>query len=156
MNTHLTRAHIEQVLAALRDHPLEPIITVALATGMRRDELLALTWQDLDLELRQVRVRTSKMQRDERLIPLSESLVAVLRHHAAHQREARLHAGNAWQERDLVFCGRRGEALSPQQLVQVWYKLCEQAGLPRLRFHELRLARLRALCEDEAEDRRRQ
>ena len=152
MSNQLTRAYTEQLRAALRGHPLEPIITLALDSGMRRDELLRLTWQDLDLEQRQVRVPDSKTQRDERLVPLSESLARVLRQHAARQREARLQAGRDWQDGDLVFSNERGEALNPQQLLQGWYELCQQAGLPRLRFHELRQARWRSLISGEAED----
>ena len=50
MHKHLTEEQARKLREALRGHPLEAIITLALVTGMRRDELLRLKWQDLDLE----------------------------------------------------------------------------------------------------------
>lgn len=145
MKNHLTPAQADLLLTALRGHPFEAIITLALATGMRRDELLHVRWQDLDLEHRKVRVLNSKTQHGERVLPFSESLSSVLTQHAVRQEEARLQAGPAWQNHDLVFPDPVGGALAPESLLQGWYDLLEQAQLPRFRFHELRVARWRAL-----------
>src|SRR6266567_4413184 len=99
MKNHLTEEQADQLREALRGHQLEAIITLALVTGLRRDELLGLQWQDLDLERRELRVLNSKTKSSHRIIHL------------------------------------------PQE----FYSILEQAGLPRLRFHDLRQARWRAL-----------
>jgi integrase len=69
----------------------------------------------------------------------------VLKQHRICQMEARLEAGTTWQNLDLVFPDRAGGVLGPDQLVKGLYEILDQAGLPPLRFHELREARWRAL-----------
>ena len=147
METHLTEEQIKRLLAALRGHPLEAIITLALVTGVRRDELLSLKWQDLDLEKREVRVLNSKTKRGSRLLHVPQEVIKILKQHQLRQMQARLAAGPVWQNLDLVFPDRTGGLLGPDQLVQGFYGLLAQAGLPPLRFHELRAARGRVLRE---------
>ncbi len=108
MKKHLTEEQARKLLEALPGHPLEAIIMLALVTGLRRDELLGLKWQGLDLEKREVRVRNTKTQSSDRMIHLPTGVTEVLEQHRIRQME-------------------------------------EQAELPPLRFHELRLARWRAL-----------
>src|SRR5260370_41491595 len=108
-----------KVLAAVRGHRLEAIITLALVTGMRRDELLQLKWQDLDLQKREVRVRSTKTQRGERIIPLAPRVSRILTQHAERQAEVRLAAGPAWAHDDLVFHGNVGGRLRPDDLMHV-------------------------------------
>jgi Phage integrase family len=146
MKNDLTEEQARKLLAAVRGHPLEAIITLALVTGMRRDELLHLKWRDLDLQKREVRVRNTKTQHGERIIPLSPRVSRMLTQHATRQLESRLAAGPAWQHDDLVFPYQVGKQLRPEDLLQGWYALLEQAGLPPLLFHDLRLARWRKLA----------
>lgn len=145
MKNHLTEEQARKLLEALPGHPLEAIIMLALVTGMRRDELLGLKWQDLDLEKREVRVRNTKTQSSDRMIHLPTGVTEVLEQHRIRQMEAQLEAGPAWQNLDLVFPDRSGGVLGSDQLVKGFYEILDQAGLPPLRFHELREARCRAL-----------
>src|SRR5581483_7235512 len=50
----------------------------------------------------------------------------------------RLRAGESWMERDLVFCRPNGDFIKAATLRYQFWKLLEQAGLPRIRFHDLR------------------
>ncbi len=145
MSKHLTEEQARKLLEALRGHPLEAIIMVALITGMRRDELLCLKWQDLDLEKREVRVQNTKTKSSDRMIHLPKGVTEVLEQHRIRQMEARWEAGTAWQNLDLVFPDRTGGVLGPDQLVKGFYEILDQAELPPLRFHDLREARWRAL-----------
>jgi integrase len=145
MKNHLTEEQARKLLEALPGHPLEAIIMVALVTGIRRDELLHLKWQDLDLEKREVRVRNTKTQSSDRMIHVPTGVTEVLKQHRIRQTEAQLEAGTAWQNLDLVFPDSSGGVLGPDQLVKGFYKILEQAELPPLRFHDLREARWRAL-----------
>jgi integrase len=147
MKTHLTKEQVDQLLEALRGHPLEAIITLALVTGMRRDELLRLKWQEIDLEKGEVRVLNTKTKSGSRLNHVPQWVTEMLKQHRMRQMQARLAAGPVWQNLDLVFPDRAGGFLGPDQLLQGLYAILAQAALPPLRFHELRVARWQALRE---------
>ncbi len=138
-----TMSFTEEQAKKLRDHlkghHLEAILTLALVTGMRRDELLALKWQDVDLEKHNLRVQNTKTKGSD-TISLPEDIAEMLRQHALHQKEARLSAGLAWANLDLVFTDGRGEPLLPHQLLKEFREILEQAELPRISFHDLRAA----------------
>ncbi len=97
MKNHLTDEQTDQLLEALRGHDLEAIITLALVTGMRRDELLELQWQDVDLEKRELRVRNTKTKSSQRMIHLTQGVAEALRQHQMRQMDARWEAGTASQ-----------------------------------------------------------
>jgi integrase len=99
----LAPGEITAVLEALRGHTLFPIASLALATGMRRGELLSLEWSDIDLERAVLRVERSleetraglrvkppKSKRGRRNISLPAESVSMLREHRNQQRELRL------------------------------------------------------------------
>src|SRR5712691_485736 len=73
--------HIRKLRETLQGHPLEVILTLALVTGMRRDELLHLQWQDIDLEKGELRVLNSKTQSGRQLIRVSQELTEMLKQH---------------------------------------------------------------------------
>jgi integrase len=62
----------------------------------------------------------------------------VLKRHHVSQLEARLQAGASWRERDLVFCRSDGDFMKAPTLRYQFFRLLEKAGLPRMRFHDLR------------------
>jgi integrase len=109
---------IKAVLDKLRGRPLYMIATLALATGMRRGELLALRWQDVDLDAGKLRVQRSleqtkagglqfkspKTKHGRRTITIPSSIVAELRAHLKDQQERRLALGAGRPPADaLVF-----------------------------------------------------
>jgi integrase len=134
-----TEEQAEKLRNYLKGHHLEAIITLALVTGMRRDELLSLKWQDVDLEKRNLRVQNTKTKgRDAISIP--EDIVKMLQQHSFRQKDAQLLAGLTWVDRDLVFTNERGEPLRPHQLLKEFHEILERAELPRISFHDLRAA----------------
>ena len=68
MENHLTQEQARMLLEAIRGDRLEAIITLALSTGLRRDELLGLQWQAVDLEQRELLILNTKMQSGSRKI----------------------------------------------------------------------------------------
>jgi integrase len=62
----------------------------------------------------------------------------ALREHQLRQSAERLAAGAAWQEHGLVFATRIGTPLDARNVVRHYHALLAKAGLPRLRFHDLR------------------
>lgn len=69
---------------------------------------------------------------------LPHFVVDALKAHRVHQNEMRLHAGDTWQDQDLVFCNRHGGFLHPDGLLRKFHTLLSEAGLPSMRLHDLR------------------
>jgi integrase len=146
----LTPEQITTVLDALLGHSLHPIVSLALATGMRRGELLALEWGDIDLDRAVLRVERSleetkaglrvkppKTKRGRRNIGLAADAVTMLREHRKAQIELRLALGQGGQP-VLVFSTIEGGHLSPNGLSRSWRQTCRVRKLPRVPFHALR------------------
>ena len=148
----LTPEQAQHLLEAAREHKLETLLTLALATGMRRGELLGLRWQDIDFEAGCLHVRRSvgrigkfgliesepKTQRSRRKIMLPAFVVAALKHHQQQQRAMRQEASSEWQDKDIVFCGKNGKYFDLTSLDYHFKRLLKSAGLPNIRFHDLR------------------
>lgn len=156
----LSVEQVQQLVAVTRDHRLEALFLLALATGMRRGELLGLKWQDINfqtdmLQIRRILTRVPtkvkkpqgaayveaepKTEKGRRSILLPPFVVEALKQHRARQLEARLKAGAAWQEHDYVFCTSVGTHLHPTRDVLNQLKvLLAKAELPDIRFHDLR------------------
>jgi excisionase family DNA binding protein len=102
---------------------LKPIILAALNTGMRKNEILTLKWNDVDLKERTILLTMTKNGKN-RKIPINELLSAVLEH---LKRETR---------NEYVFPGPKGQRLSTVQ--RAFAGACQRAGISGLRFHDLR------------------
>ncbi len=115
---------------------LRPLITVAIHTGMRRGELLNLTWDDVDLVGSSVFVRRSKSGEGRR-IPMSPTVRRMLSALSQARRE-RMHSSVIRQSEAerRVFTAPRGGFL--RNLNRVWYRAIKRAGLEGLHFHDLR------------------
>jgi integrase len=79
-----------------------------------------------------------KTKAGRRKIVLSRVVVEALKGHQVRQGEARAKMGNRWQERELVFCNRYGSFFNPDHVWYLFKKLLKEAGLPDVRFHDLR------------------
>lgn len=148
----LTKEQAQKLLETAEGHRLEGLLTLALATGMRRGELLGLKWQDIDFDERSLQIRRTvtriagfglvesepKTSKSRRKVMLPQFVVDVLIQHRVHQGEDRLKAGAAWQENDIVFSNPRGGLIEPAHLLPRFQRLLREAGLPHIRFHDLR------------------
>ncbi len=72
------------------------------------------------------------------MIALPFFLAGMLEQHCDRQQEARVKAGDAWHDCDLVFSNGHGGYVSPMYLLQLFDKALAEAGLPHMRFHDLR------------------
>ena len=80
-----------------------------------------------------------KTDRSRRQVALTALAVSSLRAHRANQAEQRLQVGPAWTDNDLVFASEIGTPLDARNVVQrSFHPLLKKAGLPRIRFHDLR------------------
>jgi integrase len=148
----LTVKEARALLAAAAGTRFEVLFILALKTGMRRGELLALHWEDVDLDKGVLQVRgtlrrtreglkigTPKTAASRRKVVLSPSSVAALRRHRARQQQERQAAGDLWQDFGLVFPNTLGRPMEPRCLLSDVYRpLLRRAGLPAITFHTLR------------------
>lgn len=126
-------------LQAANGERLEALYILAVHTGMRQGELLALRWDDVDLNNGVLRVRGTKTARSRRTVKLSETALEALRSHLTRQLGEIDRAEQLWQENGLVFATEIGTSLNRHNLTQRTFKpLLERAGLPQIRFHDLR------------------
>lgn len=149
--TVLTPEQARTFLETARNDRLEALYRVALSLGLRRGEALGLRWEDIDFEQRTLRVSFAlqalkekltlvepKTMTSRRTIPLPFALVSALRAHYARQLQERLLAGDRWQEHGLVFPTSIGTPMHAGNLVRSFHALLKRAGLPSIRFHDLR------------------
>jgi integrase len=148
----LSSAQVQTLLEALRGKSFYPIVAVALGTGLRRSELLALRWRDIDLEGGTLRVeqaleqtkrgglvfRQPKTRHGRRTVTLASPTVAILREHYRVQLEQRLFFGLGKPPDDaLVFTSWDGSPYLPSTLTLQWRRAMKEAGL-KMTLHSLR------------------
>ena len=152
--TVFTPEQARAFLTAVEGNRLEALYHVAVALGMRQGEVLGLCWDAVDLDAGTIRVVRNlqrvngrprlvepKTRRSRRTLPLSPSLVSKLRQHRARQNRERLAAGDRWQnwnEAGLVFTSEVGTPLDSPNLLKRFRRILDEAGLPAIRFHDLR------------------
>jgi integrase len=149
----LTPEEAQKLLSAIADNRLASVFILALATGLRRGEILGLRWSDVDLAGRVLFVRRAlqrvegrlqfvptKTHRSARPIPLSRLAVQALEQQRVRQAKERLKAGELWQDKDLVFASTIGTPMEPRNVNRVFDELRKATGLEWLRLHDLRHA----------------
>lgn len=142
-----TSAELARFLDAARPHRLYPALHLAAHTGMRRGEIVGLKWCDLDISQRRLAIRRTlqcvgghpvefgcKTRTSRRSVELDASTVALLRRWRRRLQRDGLPAGIG----DWMFCNIAGRYLNPQSISQLFDRIVADAGLPRVRFHDLR------------------
>jgi len=135
------------------DDPYAGLVGLSLLTGLRRGEITALRWSDIDLQTGQLSVVRSgqwiggrwvevepKTRAGRRTIYVGEQGIRLLRRQKALVAQLKLQAGPAWQEHGLVFPRSDGRPLTPSQVAAAVKRLCKASGVPPLRHHSLRHA----------------
>jgi integrase len=145
------------LLEAARGNRFEALYVLCLMCGLRQGEALGLKWSDIDLDGSTLRVnrQLQRVRRDgdksgklefsepknasRRTVGLPQRGVIALRAHRKRQLEEKLQVGSEWQDNGLVFASKHGGPLDAQNIVNRHFKpLLERAGLPPIRFHDLR------------------
>lgn len=160
-HTTWTGAQAATFLTAIEGQRFAALWTLALATGMRRGELCALRWEDVDLEAGVVHVeRSVTVQTGERMygtpknherrdVTIDPRTVADLRAWRKAQAAERLQWGAAYDTtEDLVFTWENGAAVSPDYVSKVFVTSQAGMGLPRLKLHEARHTHATLLLRD--------
>jgi len=148
----LSEDDIQTLLEAAKPGLYYPLFYMALFTGMRRSELLALRWCDVDLLLCQAYVshtlhhlrngefvfRPPKTAKGRRMVKLSPSVALVLREHREKQEATQAALGKTLDDEALIFSGLNGKPLLPNTVTHAWIKLVRRIGLKGIRLHDAR------------------
>ncbi len=149
--TVLTIEQARLLLAEVKEHNLEGFLTLALVTGMRVGEIMALHWSDIDLQQGSIQVRRTvnyikghgyvesdpKTTKSRRRINLPRFVVNVLLKHQEKQARQR-DSNEGWVEQGLVFTNSVGGHMARTTLRETFNRILKKAGLPHVRFHDLR------------------
>jgi integrase len=152
----LTPEQIATLFSVTRDDVLHDLWFTLASTGMRLGEALGITWPDVDLVQGTIHIHRSikreknrglilrehtKTQAGTRTIEISSFTVEVLQHHCEAQRFAKQSASR-WEGREnyreLVFTTQFGTPLDPSDTWKYFLLALKEAGLPRIRIHDLR------------------
>ncbi len=136
-------------LQAVKGDRLEALYVLVIATGMREGELFGLRWADVNLRRGSLHlVKRLKAESSRRQVLLPRIAVEALALHRGRQAGERQSAGSEWEDNDLVFPNAVGRPLHQSNfLYRDFYPLLKRAGLPRVRFHDLRHSAATLLLE---------
>lgn len=148
----LDEMQVNELLLAASESPFEALYHLAVKTGMRQGELLGLKWSDLQWGSGRLFVRRQvqdvrgqgrifqepKTRAGRRTIQLGENTLQVLRVHYECQVLHKNDAGDLWKENDLIFPSKVGTPMDPSNLRLDYNKVIVRAGVPKIRFHDLR------------------
>lgn len=147
----LTEAETAQLLTVAEGTRVYVPVLVGVTTGMRRGEIVALTWPDVDMQAATLTVtksieqsksglaiKSTKTAKGRRTITLPSITVEALRRHKADQGRERLRLGPAYQDQDWVCADPDGSVWKPDSLSAAFQLLLRNHNLTRIRFHDLR------------------
>ena len=143
-----------ELIKCLQSEPIKyrAAIMLALQTGMRRGELCALNWSDLDLKSGTITVNKSilyssdkgifedstKTKSSNRIISVPDSMIKLLKTYQAEQLKQRLALGDQWIDSGKIFTSENGGVINPESL-SGWFKnFVRRYNLPDIHFHNLR------------------
>lgn len=143
---------VRQLIQVAESEQMRLLLWVAVVTGLRQGELLGLKWSDLDWTSRRIQVQRQVQRRKgdglvfcepksasgRRVIVLGKSTIEKLREYNNNQLKESILLGEKWQDHDLIFPSPIGTPLDPSNVLKAYKDCLKRAGLPNLRFHDLR------------------
>lgn len=148
----LTEEEAYQFLITARESRHCALYHLAIKTGMRQGEILGLMWTDINWRTGILQVKRQlqrvdgmgyifgepKTKSGRRSIQLGQGTLNALRDHQLAQQQQKLIMGDRWQENNLIFPTTRGTPLDLHNLLKDFKEVLRKAGLPDIRFHDLR------------------
>ena len=149
-----TKEEAAQMLSYLTDEPLsfQVLIHLAIVTGCRRGELVALKWNAVDfsscsitvklsnykLKGDNVRSKAPKTRRSAREVAVPEYLIEMLKRYRSAQEAEKRRLGDKWEGEGWIFTQWNGKPMNPQTPTKQFSKFLERNGIPHRKFHALR------------------
>lgn len=151
-NEPFTKAQMKTFLEEAKSHRLFALYRLAIYSGARKGELLALKWSDLDFDRGAIVIsknrvvvqgqaidqNSTKGGEGRRNIHVDPETLEILNSHRKAQIAERLRAGSEWQETGYIFVTEFGLPIDYGTPTQLFTKIIKRVGLPDQRFHDLR------------------
>ena len=154
----LTKAEQQRFIEELEGEYYRPMLLMYLYSGLRLGEGIALTWEDIDLEKRTIRVNKKaivchdytnhsapqviqdfcKTKSSRRKVVITFGLVGILKAHKEEMMKRAEKMGEEWRESNLVFLNTRGNMVYSRNLQESLYKIFARAGIQGATMHTLR------------------
>ena len=158
----LSREEVNRVIAEAKEEELYPIIITAVFTGMRKGEIMALKWNNVDFQGRKIYVKYSlcrvedeepdekghrhiryeilepKTQKSIRMIPMLDEVYYALIEQKSRQDAEKEKYKNVYVDQGFVFADQMGNYLPQRQFMYKYHKFLETYGITNIRFHDLR------------------
>lgn len=157
-----SRDEARSFLEGASAHRLFAFFRLALYSGARKGELLALTWDDLDFENEKLSISKNRIYFDKkilvqnstkggdgrRIITIDPETLEILRAHRKKQLEERLKAGSSWADTDYIFVDEFGAPINYSTPTALFSKIRKKEGLRDQRLHDLRHYHATVLLEE--------
>lgn len=140
-----------KMLQAAKDTDMEAPLNLSVGLGLRRGELLALKWSDIDFEKKQLTIcrnlvyvdgeyifKSPKSESGNRTIEMPSSMIPVLKKHRREQMENKLFFGSEYKDDNLVCCKQDGSPYMPGRYSHKFSDFLKRNGLRQIRLHDLR------------------
>lgn len=155
----LSKDEQRRLIENIQDDRMGTAILFCLMTGVRRGELLALRWSDIDLEKRIIHIRRTvnrvknyedgdtktklvvsdtKTVKSRRTLPIIDSLLDLLQTQKEKQNAEKLLAGDLYENNDLVFSTETGKLIDPGNFNRTFARMIKRAGIENASLHTLR------------------
>lgn len=145
---------IKQLLKALESNRLEVPITLMLFLGLRRGELLALKWADIDYKNKTITIQRNlvrggdngneliikepKTEESIRTIPISDNILKLLKKQEIKQKEEKISLGPHYKENGFIFTTSTGDIINPASFSREFGDFIKANNLKHIRLHDLR------------------
>ena len=149
--TFYTEAQMRDLLTAVKNERLYPIIYVTALYGLRRSEVLGLKWDSINFAMQTLTIRhtvarvTKVVEKNKtknassfRSFPLTDDAVRLFKILLQQEQYYRNHFGKDYIYNDYVFTWEDGHPYSPDYVSHTFHKLLKKYDLPHIRFHDLR------------------
>ena len=146
-----TPEELRQLFALVEGHWLEPIVKLAGALGLRREEICGLRWSSVDFARRRVHIKEArtaagasivqketKNRTSNRVLHLGDELCRLLRQERSAQVQRSLARGDGWSEDNFVAVDKLGKPYSPNAVSLAFTRFIRSHGMPKITLHGLR------------------
>lgn len=158
----LSEEEVKRIIAETREESLYPIVVTTLGTGMRKGEVMALRWQDIDFEEKKIYVRHNlcrveepepdvkghrrvtykllepKNKKSMRVIPMLDEVYFALMEQKRRQDIEKEQYIEIYEDRGFVFANPTGNYLPQRGFMDDYYAFLRKYGIKKVRFHDLR------------------
>ena len=146
-----TPEELRQLFALVEGHWLEPIVKLAGALGLRREEICGLRWSSVDFARRRVHIKEArtaagasivqketKNRTSNRVLHLGDELCRLLRQERSAQVQRSRARGDGWSEDNFVAVDKLGKPYSPNAVSLAFTRFIRSHGMPKITLHGLR------------------